>query len=74
MRAGFNARGSLSFLMVLNGGAVVGALLGSKVADCFGRSWWSPRRGLPRCPQWPLYVNSSRPIDPKQPLVYIASC
>ncbi|ACA21115.1 major facilitator superfamily MFS_1 [Methylobacterium sp. 4-46] len=36
LRAGFNARGSLSFLMVLNGGAVVGALLGSKVADRFG--------------------------------------
>jgi len=36
LRAGFNAQGSLSFLMVLNGGAVVGALLGSKVADRFG--------------------------------------
>lgn len=36
LRAGFNAKGSLSFLMVLNGGAVVGALLGSKVADRFG--------------------------------------
>ena len=36
LRAGFNARGSLSFLMVLNGGAVVGALIGSKVADRFG--------------------------------------
>jgi len=36
LRAGFNARGSLSFLMVLNGGAVVGALMGSKVADRFG--------------------------------------
>ena len=36
LRAGFDARGSLSFLMVLNGGAVVGALLGSKVADRFG--------------------------------------
>jgi AAHS family benzoate transporter-like MFS transporter len=36
LRAGFNARGSLSFLLVLNGGAVVGALLGSRVADRFG--------------------------------------
>ena len=36
LRAGFNAQGSLSFLMVLNGGAVVGALAGSKVADRFG--------------------------------------
>lgn len=36
LRAGFDARGSLSFLMVLNGGAVLGALLGSKVADLFG--------------------------------------
>ena len=36
LRAGFNARGSLSFLMVLNGGAVVGALMGSRVADRFG--------------------------------------
>ena len=36
LRAGFDARGSLSFLMVLNGGAVAGALLGSKVADRFG--------------------------------------
>jgi hypothetical protein len=24
--------------------------------------------------RWQLYVDSSRPIDPKQPLVYIASC
>lgn len=36
LRAGFNAKGSLSFLMVLNGGAVMGALLGSKMADRFG--------------------------------------
>ena len=36
LRAGFNAQGSLSFLLVLNGGAVVGALMGSKVADRFG--------------------------------------
>lgn len=36
LRAGFDARGSLSFLMVLNGGAVMGALMGSKVADRFG--------------------------------------
>ena len=30
LRAGFNAKGSLSFLLVLNGGAVIGALLGSE--------------------------------------------
>ena len=35
-RAGFNAKGSLSFLLVLNGGAVIGALIGSRVADRFG--------------------------------------
>ena len=33
LRAGFNAKGSLSFLLVRNGGAVIGALLGSRVAD-----------------------------------------
>lgn len=36
LRAGFNAKGSVSFLLVLNGGAVIGALLGSRVADRFG--------------------------------------
>ena len=36
LRAGFNAKGSLSFLLVLNGGAVIGALLGSRFADRFG--------------------------------------
>jgi AAHS family benzoate transporter-like MFS transporter len=36
LRAGFNAKGSLAFLLVLNGGAVIGALLGSRVADQFG--------------------------------------
>jgi AAHS family benzoate transporter-like MFS transporter len=36
LRAGFNAKGSLSFLLVLNGGAVVGALVGSRFADRFG--------------------------------------
>src|SRR3954463_1386142 len=36
LRAGFDAKGSLSFLLVLNGGAVVGAMLGSRVADRFG--------------------------------------
>jgi MFS transporter, AAHS family, benzoate transport protein len=35
-RAGFNAKGSLAFLLVLNGGAVIGALIGSRVADRFG--------------------------------------
>jgi MFS transporter, AAHS family, benzoate transport protein len=36
LRAGFDAKGSLAFLLVLNGGAVVGALTGSRVADRFG--------------------------------------
>ena len=36
LRAGYNARGSLSFLLVLNGGAVLGALVGSRFADRFG--------------------------------------
>jgi AAHS family benzoate transporter-like MFS transporter len=36
LRAGFNAKGSLSFLLVLNGGAVVGALAVSRVADRLG--------------------------------------
>lgn len=35
LRAGFSAKGSLSFLLVLNGGAVIGALMGSSVADRF---------------------------------------
>lgn len=36
LRAGFNAKGSLSFLLVSNGGAVIGALIGSRVADRLG--------------------------------------
>ncbi len=44
LRAGFNAKGSLSFLLVLNGGAVIGALLGSRVADRFG-----PKRVVAAC-------------------------
>jgi MFS transporter, AAHS family, benzoate transport protein len=36
LRAGYNAKGSLSFLLVLNGGAVIGALIGSRLADRFG--------------------------------------
>ncbi len=44
LRAGFNAKGSLSFLLVLNGGAVLGALLGSRVADRFG-----PKRVVAAC-------------------------
>ncbi|HEX6363341.1 MAG TPA: MFS transporter [Albitalea sp.] len=36
LRAGFNAKGSLAFLLVLNGGAVLGALAASRVADRFG--------------------------------------
>ena len=35
-RAGFSTQGSLAFLLVLNGGAVVGALVGSRIADRFG--------------------------------------
>ena len=35
-RAGFDAKGSLAFLLVLNGGAVIGALAGSRVADRLG--------------------------------------
>jgi len=43
-RAGFNTKGSLAFLLVLNGGAVVGALIGSRVADRFG-----PKRVVAAC-------------------------
>jgi MFS transporter, AAHS family, benzoate transport protein len=35
-RAGFSTKGSLSFLLVLNGGAAIGALIASRVADRFG--------------------------------------
>ena len=35
-RAGFSTKGSLAFLLVLNGGAVIGALIGSRIADRFG--------------------------------------
>ncbi|MCV2489851.1 MFS transporter [Geodermatophilus sp. YIM 151500] len=35
-RAGFSTNGSLAFLLVLNGGAVLGALAASRVADRFG--------------------------------------
>ena len=34
--AGYNAKGSLSFLLVLNGGAIIGGLLASKIADVTG--------------------------------------
>lgn len=34
--AGYNAKGSLSFLLVLNGGAILGGLAASKVADSTG--------------------------------------
>ncbi|MFZ2175272.1 MAG: aromatic acid/H+ symport family MFS transporter [Rhodococcus sp. (in: high G+C Gram-positive bacteria)] len=34
--AGYNAKGSLSFLLVLNGGAILGGLAASKVADITG--------------------------------------
>jgi AAHS family benzoate transporter-like MFS transporter len=36
LRAGFNAKGSLSFLLVLNGGSLLGALAASRAADRFG--------------------------------------
>lgn len=36
LRAGFNAKGSLSFLLVLNGGSLFGAVLASRTADRFG--------------------------------------
>ncbi|MGE3287340.1 MAG: MFS transporter [Pseudonocardia sp.] len=35
-RAGYSTKGSLAFLLVLNGGAVIGALIASRVADRFG--------------------------------------
>jgi AAHS family benzoate transporter-like MFS transporter len=35
-RAGFETKGSLAFLLVLNGGAIVGALVGSRLADRLG--------------------------------------
>lgn len=36
LRAGFNAKGSLSFLLVLNGGSLFGAVAVSRFADRFG--------------------------------------
>lgn len=36
LRAGYNAKGSLSFLAVLNGGSLFGALAASRAADHFG--------------------------------------
>ena len=35
-RAGFSVKGSLSFLLVLNGGAIFGSLFASRFADRFG--------------------------------------
>ncbi len=35
-RAGYDAKGSLAFLLVLNGGAVISALTGARFADRFG--------------------------------------
>jgi AAHS family benzoate transporter-like MFS transporter len=35
-RAGYSTKGSLAFLLVLNGGAVVGAMIASRFADRFG--------------------------------------
>ena len=36
LRAGFNAKGSLAFLLVLNGGAILGPLCAARFADRFG--------------------------------------
>jgi AAHS family benzoate transporter-like MFS transporter len=36
LRAGYDAKGSLAFLLVLNGGAVISALTGARFADRFG--------------------------------------
>lgn len=36
LRAGFHAKGSLAFLLVLNGGSLFGALAASRAADRFG--------------------------------------
>jgi AAHS family benzoate transporter-like MFS transporter len=36
LRAGFNAKGSLAFLLVLNGGSLFGAIAAARAADCFG--------------------------------------
>jgi AAHS family benzoate transporter-like MFS transporter len=43
-RAGFEAKGSLAFLLVLNGGAIVGAFVGSWLADRVG-----PKRVVAVC-------------------------
>ena len=43
-RAGFEAKGSLAFLLVLNGGAILGALIGSRLADRLG-----PKRVVAVC-------------------------
>ena len=43
-RVGYEAKGSLAFLVVLNGGAVVGALIGSRLADRLG-----PKRVVAAC-------------------------
>ena len=42
LRAGFNAKGSLSFLLVLNGGAVLGALAARGLPTGSGPSRLSP--------------------------------
>ena len=36
LRAGYNTKGSLAFLAVLNGGSLLGALVASRIADRFG--------------------------------------
>jgi AAHS family benzoate transporter-like MFS transporter len=36
LQAGFNAKGSLAFLLVLNGGSLLGGLVGARVADRLG--------------------------------------
>ena len=57
LRAGFNAKGSLSFLLVLNVGAIVG-LLGLACSAMIyvdtRRPWWSACASVrPRSPSWP---------------------
>lgn len=43
-RSGFNTKGSLAFLLVLNGGAILGALAGSRFAD-----WLGPKPVVAAC-------------------------
>ena len=47
-RAGFSVKGSLSFLLVLNGGAIFGSLFASRFADRFGAEARHRRHVHPR--------------------------